>query len=47
MDKLEQIKEVLRRYYWLNDEGVPNQKYNPSMTSTEAIDKIREIVGPI
>ena len=46
-DKIEKIKNVLRRYFDYNDHGDPNEQFDPDCTAQDAIDDIHEIVGEI
>ena len=46
-DKIEQIKNILRRYFEVDDNGNPNAKFDDTFTAAEAIDEIHTIVGEI
>lgn len=46
-DKIERIKDVLRRYFEVDDNGDDNPMYDDRFTAQEAIDNIHEIVGDI
>lgn len=46
-DKIEKIKNILRRYFEVDDNGNPNAVFDDSFTATEAIDEIHAIVGEI
>lgn len=46
-DKIERIKDVLRRYFEVDDNGNENPNYNDCYTAQEAIDAIHDIVGEI
>ena len=47
MDKIERIKNVLRRYFEADDNGEVSKTYDECFTASEAIDEIHEIVGDI
>lgn len=47
MDRIEQIKEVLRRYFECDDSGNPNPDFDDCMSAQDAIDEIHSIVGDI
>lgn len=47
MDKIELIKDVLRRYFECDDAGNPNPGFDDDMTAQDAVDEIHEIVGSI
>lgn len=47
MNKLEQIKNVLRKYFEYDDQGNPNDAYDPDFAPQDAIDEIHNIVGKI
>lgn len=46
-DKIEKIKNILRRYFEVDDNGNPNVVFDDSFTASEAIDEIHTIVGEI
>lgn len=46
-DKIEKIKNILRQYFEVDDNGNPNAVFDDSFTATEAIDEIHTIVGEI
>lgn len=41
------ITIVLRKYFEYDDNGNPNELYDPMFSSTDAIDEIHAIVGKI
>ena len=47
MNDIEQIKNVLRKYFEYDDNGNPNEEYDPSFSANDAIDEIHQIVGKI
>ena len=44
---IENIKTVLRKYFEYDDNGNPNEEYDPHFECSEAIDEIHDIVGDI
>ena len=46
-NKIERIKNVLRRYFDTDDNGEVSKTFNEYFTASEAIDEIHEIVGNI
>ena len=47
MNKIERIKNVLRRYFEVDDNGEVSKTYDEHFTASDAIDEIHEIVGDI
>lgn len=47
MSKLEEIRNVLRRYFESDDNGKDNPDYDPYFSAQDAIDEIHDIVGDI
>ena len=47
MSKIEKIKNVLRRYFYTDDNGEVSKTFDEYFTTSEAIDEIHEIVGDI
>lgn len=43
----ELIKNVLRKYFQYDDEGNPNEEYDPNYAPQDALDEIHDIVGNI
>lgn len=41
------IKNILRRYFDINDNGDPNPEFDEYYTAQQAIDDIHDIVGDI
>lgn len=46
-DFTERIRNVLRRYFEVDDNGNPNPEYDESFEPQAAIDEIHEIIGDI
>lgn len=46
-NKVERIKDVLRRYFEVDDNGNDNPEYDDFYTAQEAVDAIHDIVGEI
>ena len=46
-NKIERIKNVLRRYFDTDDNGEVSKTFDEYFTASEAIDEIHEIVGNI
>ena len=47
MNDIEQIKNVLRKYFEYDDNGNPNEEYDPNFSANDAIDEIHQIVEKI
>lgn len=47
MNDIEQIKNVLRKYFEYDDNGNPNEEYDPNFSAIDAIEKIHQIIGKI
>ena len=47
MNKIERIKNVLRRYFDTDDNGEVSKTFDEYFTADAAIDEIHEIVGNI
>ena len=47
MNEIERIKNVLRRYFEVDDNGEVSKTYDEYFTASDAIDEIHEIVGDI
>ena len=47
MDKIERIKNVLRRYFEAHSNGEVSKTYDECFAASDAIDEIHEIVGNI
>ncbi len=47
MNELEEIRNVLRRYFETDDNGKDNPEYDPDFSAQDAIDEIHDIVGSI
>lgn len=47
MNDIEQIKNVLRKYFEYDDNGNPNEEYDPNFSATDAIEEIHQIAGKI
>lgn len=43
----EQIKQILRKYFEVDDHGQPNEDYDDTYSAQDAIDDIHDIVGDI
>lgn len=46
-NKIEKIKNILRRYFEVDDNGNSNAVFDDSFTAQAAIDEIHAIVGEI
>ena len=46
-NKIETIKNVLRRYFDYDDNGNPTKEFDENFTAQDAIDEIHDIVGDI
>lgn len=42
-----QIANVLRKYFEYNDNGEPNDEYDPDFAPQDALDEIHNIIGGI
>ena len=47
MNKIERIKNVLRRYFDTDDNGEVSKTYDEHFSASDAIDEIHKIVGDI
>ena len=47
MNKIERIKNVLRRYFDTDDNGEVSKTFDEYFTDSDAIDEIHKIVGKI
>ena len=47
MNDIEQIKNVLRKYFEYDDNGNPNEEYDPNFSANDAIEEIHQIAGKI
>ena len=46
-DPFEEIRNILRKYFEYDDNGYPNESYDPSYSPSDAIDDIHNVVGKI
>ena len=47
MNEIERIKNVLRRYFEVDDNGEVSKTYDENFAAADAINEIHEIVGKI
>ena len=46
-DLRNEIANVLRTYFETNDNGEPNERFDPNYSAQQALDEIHEIIGNI
>ena len=47
LNDVERIKNILRKYFEYDDDGDPNDDYDPNFSANDAVDEIHQIVGKI
>ena len=43
----DKIADILRKYFEYDDNGNPNDNYDPNYSAEDAIDDIHELIGKI